>query len=65
MLVLSRKTDECIVIDDGIIKITVVNVIGDKVRLGIEAPGNMRVDRLEVHERRRKEGPRPGDSRSD
>ncbi len=48
MLVLSRKKDESIVINDEII-ITVVEVRGDKVRLGIQAPRNVPVHRSEVH----------------
>jgi carbon storage regulator len=51
MLVLMRRPDESIVID-GNIRITIVSVKGDKVRLGIEAPPDVRVDRQEVHERR-------------
>jgi carbon storage regulator len=51
MLVLMRRPDESIVID-GTIRITVVSVKGDKVRLGIEAPPDVRVDRQEIHERR-------------
>jgi len=51
MLVLMRRPDESIIID-GHIRITVVSVKGDKVRLGIEAPPEVRVDRQEVHERR-------------
>ena len=47
MLVLSRKRDERIVIGD-IIVITVVEVRGDKVRLGIEAPSEVPVHRQEV-----------------
>ena len=47
MLVLSRKRDERIVIGDNII-ITVVEVRGDKVRLGIEAPTEVPVHRQEV-----------------
>jgi carbon storage regulator len=47
MLVLSRKKNESIVIDDDII-ITVVEVRGDKVRLGIEAPKEVPVHRREV-----------------
>lgn len=50
MLVLSRLRDEVIVIGDDI-RITVVDVRGDKVRLGIDAPREVRVDRLEVRER--------------
>lgn len=47
MLVLSRKRDERIVIGDNIV-ITVVEVRGDKVRLGIEAPNDVPVHRQEV-----------------
>jgi len=47
MLVLSRKRDERIVIGDSIV-ITVVEVRGDKVRLGIEAPTEVPVHRQEV-----------------
>ena len=49
MLVLSRKRDEKIVIGDRIV-ITVVEVRGDKVRLGIEAPTDVPVHRQEVYD---------------
>lgn len=49
MLVLSRKTNETIVIRDDIV-ITVVDVRGDKVRLGIDAPKDVPVHRREVYE---------------
>lgn len=49
MLVLSRKKNESIVID-GAVKITVVEVRGDKVRLGIEAPREVPIHRSEVYE---------------
>ena len=49
MLVLSRKKDEVVRIGDQI-SITVVEVRGDKVRLGIEAPKDMDVHRQEVWE---------------
>lgn len=49
MLVLSRKKDESIVIDGGI-KITIVEVRGDRVRIGIEAPRDIAVHRQEVYE---------------
>ena len=49
MLVLSRKKNESIVINDCI-TIVVVEVRGDKVRLGIEAPKNVPVHRKEVYE---------------
>ncbi len=47
MLVLSRKKDEKILIGERIV-ITVVQVKGDKVRLGIEAPKDVRVFRAEL-----------------
>ena len=49
MLVLSRQTDEVIVIADNI-RITVVEVRGDKVRLGIDAPREISVHRQEVYD---------------
>ena len=49
MLVLSRQRDESIVIGDNIV-ITIVDIRGDKVRLGIEAPGEIPVHRQEVFE---------------
>ncbi|MFN0053661.1 MAG: carbon storage regulator CsrA [Planctomycetales bacterium] len=48
MLVLSRKKNESIIIDDTIV-VTVVEIKGDKVRLGIEAPKEVPVHRSEVH----------------
>lgn len=49
MLVLSRKKNESIVIDDDI-TIVVVEIRGDKVRLGVEAPRDVPVHRKEVYE---------------
>ncbi|HWL10278.1 MAG TPA: carbon storage regulator CsrA [Planctomicrobium sp.] len=49
MLVLSRKKNESIVIDERIV-ITVVEIRGDKVRLGIEAPRDVAIHRQEVYE---------------
>ena len=49
MLVLSRKKNESIVIDDDI-TIVVVDIRGDKVRLGIEAPKEVPVHRREVYD---------------
>lgn len=50
MLVLSRRLGEEIVID-GNIRVTVVAVKGDRVRLGIAAPPSVPVDRQEVRDR--------------
>ena len=49
MLVLSRQKDESIVIGDDV-EITIVDVRGDKVRLGIIAPREISVHRKEVYE---------------
>ena len=54
MLVLSRKKNESIVIDDNIV-VTVVEVRGDKVRLGIQAPKEVPIHRSEIHEAIRNE----------
>jgi carbon storage regulator len=51
MLVLTRRVGEEIVID-GRIRIVVVEVNWNRVRLGICAPPSVNVDRKEVHERR-------------
>jgi carbon storage regulator len=49
MLVLSRDPDESIMIGDDI-RITIVSVRGDKVRLGIDAPKEVPVHRQEVYD---------------
>ncbi|WP_144989370.1 carbon storage regulator CsrA [Gimesia aquarii] len=49
MLVLSRKKNEKIVIDENIV-ITIVEIRGDKVRLGIEAPRDVPIHRSEVYD---------------
>ena len=47
MLVLSRQRDESIMIGDNIV-VTIVDIRGDKVRLGVEAPKEVPVHRREV-----------------
>ena len=54
MLVLSRTRDESIVIGDNVV-VTVVDVRGDKVKLGIEAPQDISVHRREVYDAIRRE----------
>jgi carbon storage regulator len=49
MLVLSRKKDEILYIGDDVV-ITIVEIIGDRVRLGIDAPKDVPVHRREVYE---------------
>jgi carbon storage regulator len=55
MLVLSRQRDESIMIGDNVV-ITIVDIRGDKVRLGIEAPAEVSVHRQEVYEAIKREG---------
>ncbi len=49
MLVLSRKKDESIVINDTIV-VTIVEIRRDKVRLGFEAPKDVPIHRREVYD---------------
>ena len=49
MLVLSRQRDESIMIGDDV-EITIVDVRGDTVRLGINAPREISVHRKEIYE---------------
>ncbi len=49
MLVLSRQRDESIIIGDEV-QVTIVDIRGDKVRLGISAPPHIPVHRKEVYE---------------
>jgi carbon storage regulator len=50
MLVLSRKTNERIIIGDDI-ELTVVSISGDRVKLGFNAPANVPIHREEVKRR--------------
>lgn len=68
MLVLSRQRDESIIIGDNIV-LTVVDIRGDKVRLGIDAPKEIPVHRQEVYdaiqrENRRAEEQEPDDGKT-
>lgn len=57
MLVLSRKFDESICINDNVV-VTVLSIQGDRVRLGIDAPREMPVHRKEMYERiQKRDGP--------
>jgi len=57
MLVLSRQRDETIMIGDDV-EITVVDIRGDKVRLGITAPREIQVHRKEVYDAIKRENQR-------
>ena len=68
MLVLSRHRDESIMIGDDVV-ITIVDIRGDKVRLGIDAPQDIPVHRQEVYEAIKRENQKagqiqPGETRS-
>ena len=61
MLVLSRKLNESIIINDSI-KVTIVEIRGDKIRIGIEAPKDVTVHRREIYDAIRRHGDLPNDS---
>ena len=52
MLVLTRRVDEAIVIRGDIMRVTVLAVHGTQVRLGIQAPDTVSIDREEIRERK-------------
>lgn len=64
MLVLSRQRDESIIIGDNVV-VTVVDVRGDKVRLGIDAPVEIPVHRREVYEAIQRENRRASEISAD
>lgn len=55
MLILTRRISESIIIGDDV-KITVLGVKGNQVRLGIDAPKDVSVHREEIYDRIRQEG---------
>jgi carbon storage regulator len=55
MLVLTREKNQRIVIGDNIV-ITVISIHGSKVRLAVEAPIDISVDRAELAEKKRQDG---------
>ena len=59
MLILTRRTNETLMIGDDV-KITVLNVKGNQVRIGIDAPDSVAVHRQEIYQRiqnEQKKGP--------
>ena len=64
MLVLSRQRDQTVMIGDAI-EITVVDIRGDRVRLGFKAPAEVPVHRKEVYESIRRENQRAAGFRGD
>ncbi len=63
MLVLSRKKDQSIVIGDDI-EITIIDIQGDQVRIGINAPKNVPIHRKEVYLEIQEENKRAAGSRT-
>jgi carbon storage regulator len=59
MLVLSRQRDESIVIGENVV-VTIVDIRGDKVRLGIQAPNEIPVHRQEVYDAIQRENRKAG-----
>lgn len=58
MLILNRKQNECIMVGDDV-RIMVVEIRDDKVRIGIDAPTDIPVHRREVYDRIRQENLSP------
>lgn len=54
MLVLTRHVDQSIIITKGgdIIKFKILDIIGSQIRIGIDAPRDISVDREEIYERK-------------
>lgn len=52
MLILTRRVSEALIFDDNI-KVTVLGIKGNQIRLGIDAPKEITVDREEIHLRRK------------
>lgn len=67
MLVLTRKTNQSIMIGDDV-EVSVLSVVGEKVRIGIQAPSDVPVFRTEIYieiQRQQGEGQSPEDVRSE
>lgn len=58
MLVLTRKAGESIVIGENVV-VTVLEIRGGQIRLGVDAPRDVSVHRAEVHDQALTESPRP------
>jgi carbon storage regulator len=63
MLILTRRPQEAIRVGDEVV-ITVLGVEGSKVRIGINAPRHITVDRQEVYERKQREAQSSADETS-
>lgn len=61
MLILTRRVNESIIINDREIEVIVLGVKGNQVRIGIDAPRDMEVHREEVYRRIKREQERDGE----
>jgi carbon storage regulator len=61
MLVLSRKRGEQIVVPECGLTLTVLDIVGGRVRVGIAAPANLTIHRAEIVERQRRKSLAPQD----
>lgn len=64
MLILTRRISESIIIGENSVKITVLGVKGNQVRLGIDAPKDISVHREEIYERIQQEKSGEGSAES-
>ena len=64
MLILTRRPIETICIGDDV-TVTVLGVVGNQVRFGIEAPREIAIDRAEIHERKKRAAAAQAQAESD
>jgi carbon storage regulator len=55
MLILTRKVGETLMIDDDLVKVTVLGIRGNQVRIGVDAPKSVAVHREEIYQRIQRE----------
>lgn len=56
MLILNRKINETIIIGDNEIRVTVLEIRGNQVKIGIEAPRDVPVHRQEIYDKAKEQG---------
>lgn len=56
MLILNRKIHETIIIGDNEIRVTVLEIRGNQVKIGIEAPRDVPVHRQEIYDKAKEQG---------
>lgn len=58
MLILSRRVNEALMIGDDV-KLTILSIKGNQVRIGCDAPSDVKVHREEIYQRIQTEGAKP------